>query len=411
MTDEKKWKVYCHTNKVNGKKYVGITSQKRLNDRAHSGASYVNCKVFYQAINKYGWDCFESEILATNLPEEKAKELERFYIKLFKTQDRRFGYNVDDGGGTPLSPSEEGMRRKIESATGGNNGGAHPVVAFNLKGERLGEFSCMVDAERHFGFKLNYRHLKSKRGTCHGHIFRFKEDTVGFNNLPEDQVFQRCEQKLIRGENSWHSTPVTVFDAATGEYVKSFSCAKYANEFIGANCSDCLRGKKKSVMGYVCKRSDDVVGITKLPVEELPKYESLGKPVYQYDIDGNFIKSFPNATIAEKETGVSRKTISNCVRSRCYVGGGYLWKLASDDSPLRKPMTAYESSVANGIKNGKSVDQIDLKTGDVVATFLSIGQAAKAVGCSKNSISIVVRHKGNSQSCKGYGWRFHEDHN
>lgn len=411
MTSGKVWKVYCHTNKVNGKKYIGITSERFLRHRFHRGEGYRSCKVFYRAIKKYGWDAFRSEVLRDNLTMWQALSLEHDYVKKFRTTDPRYGYNMVDGGHAPRPISEEGRNALRVAATGANNPGARAVVVFDLTGKRVNEFPCKADAERFYGFKLNHRHIAEQRGTCHGYIFRHKDDVGDTEQLPPEQVYQRCEQKLVRDDKSWHSTPVSVFDAKTGELVKSFSCAKHANEFLGANCSSNLRGKSKSVMGYVCKYSSDVVGSTRLPPSELPTYAIPGKSVCQYDLDGKYIQTFPNAMIAEAETGINRKQISNCVRGKSRVGGGYLWRLESDDTPLRKPMTAYESSVSHGIPNGTSVDQIDLNTGEVVATYLSMGQAAKAVGARRSSISIVVNHVGNSKSCKGYGWRKHDESN
>ena len=42
---ERKWYVYCHTNKINGKKYIGITSQVP-EERWRYGAGYKNQVVF-----------------------------------------------------------------------------------------------------------------------------------------------------------------------------------------------------------------------------------------------------------------------------------------------------------------------------------------------------------------------------
>ena len=54
--------VYRHVNEVNGKVYIGITCQS-LNDRWRNGKGYGKSTHFAHAIQKYGWDNFEHEIL------------------------------------------------------------------------------------------------------------------------------------------------------------------------------------------------------------------------------------------------------------------------------------------------------------------------------------------------------------
>jgi group I intron endonuclease len=102
LDDEKKWYLYCHTNKTNGKKYFGITCQPP-NDRWRNGLGYRNSIVFWRAINKYTWDGFEHEIVLNELTEEEAKQKEVEFIALYKTnccryKNLEFGYNMTDGG-------------------------------------------------------------------------------------------------------------------------------------------------------------------------------------------------------------------------------------------------------------------------------------------------------------------------
>lgn len=88
--------VYCHTNKINGKRYVGITKQKP-EKRWCNGKGY-NTQYFRRAIDKYGWEEFTHEILFTDLTENEAKEKEIELIAKWDLTNPQKGYNVTFGG-------------------------------------------------------------------------------------------------------------------------------------------------------------------------------------------------------------------------------------------------------------------------------------------------------------------------
>lgn len=93
-----KWTLYCHINKINGKKYVGITSKSNPNSRWRNGLGYADTPHFWRAIQKYGWESFEHIILSSKLTKEEACDLEMYLIKSLKLQDDKFGYNIGNGG-------------------------------------------------------------------------------------------------------------------------------------------------------------------------------------------------------------------------------------------------------------------------------------------------------------------------
>lgn len=89
--------LYEHRNKINGKRYIGITNNKTKRWYG-KGKHYDGCPYFFAAIQKYGWDNFEHNVLIYDLTREEASRLEKHYIKTLKTCDKAFGYNLAEGG-------------------------------------------------------------------------------------------------------------------------------------------------------------------------------------------------------------------------------------------------------------------------------------------------------------------------
>ena len=107
--------IYIHKNKINGKIYVGQTCQK-VEYRWNKGKGYDTCPLFFKAIQKYGWDNFEHIILEENLTKEEANVKEQYYISLYKSNDRIFGYNIQSGGNnhTVTDDSREKSRQHAQ---------------------------------------------------------------------------------------------------------------------------------------------------------------------------------------------------------------------------------------------------------------------------------------------------------
>ena len=99
------WSVYKHTF-PNGKVYIGITSCKPER-RWQNGYGYNRQTVIRYAIDKYGWENIEHEVLYTNLSKEQASDYERELIYKYKSIDRKYGYNIDLGGYGKDSVSQE----------------------------------------------------------------------------------------------------------------------------------------------------------------------------------------------------------------------------------------------------------------------------------------------------------------
>ena len=140
------WTVYMHVNKINGKKYVGITSQKPQKRWSKDGRGYApahgNNNLFYNAICKYGWKNFEHVILLSNVTSYVATVMEIYLINEIGTLDPQ-GYNSKSGGqrGTYGCKYSDNYCKK---KSGYNSTSSLEVICLN-NGERFGS---AADAQR-----------------------------------------------------------------------------------------------------------------------------------------------------------------------------------------------------------------------------------------------------------------------
>lgn len=136
--------VYQHRNKINGKVYIGITMQTP-EQRWRHGEGYKSSPHFYAAIQKYGWDNFEHNILFQNLTKEEACKKEQELIAKYNSMNREYGYNSTSGGDIFVM-NEETKQKISQSLTGNKNGLGHPCseekkkkISEAQKGRRLTE--------------------------------------------------------------------------------------------------------------------------------------------------------------------------------------------------------------------------------------------------------------------------------
>lgn len=129
--------VYIHTNKINGKKYVGQTiNGNNPNKRWDNGRGYEHCIRFFNAIKKYGWDNFEHEIIASNLTAKEADNFERTLIAKLNTTNPEIGYNIELGG-VKNRVISEATRKKISES---HIGSANPMYGVRLTGNKNGMY-------------------------------------------------------------------------------------------------------------------------------------------------------------------------------------------------------------------------------------------------------------------------------
>ncbi len=96
--------IYKYTNKIHkGFSYIGQTLFDRSKREGLDCKRYSKCIVFSKAIQKYGIENFEYEVIEDNVPEDKLDEREIYWIQYYHTyvgDPCCCGYNMTTGGQT-----------------------------------------------------------------------------------------------------------------------------------------------------------------------------------------------------------------------------------------------------------------------------------------------------------------------
>ncbi len=352
--------VYAHINKINGKIYIGQTKHgDNPNRRWENGGAYKHSQHFYSAIQKYGWDNFEHEIIARHLTLDEANKFESLLIQKLDSTNPLKGYNIESGGKNSAMSDE--TRQKISRAH---------------KGKKKSPEAIAKSREARKGLKLR-EETKQKIGLSH------------------------------KGAKHWNAKSVNQYDLKTGELIKQWEYIYQIEEELGysnSEISSCCKGKLKSAKGYLWTYADvtqDEVN-KRLTDKSIQKKPST-KIICQYSKDGTFIKEWANCVLAERELGISN--IGACCKGEYHTSGGYIWLYENDVS---EEVIFERVKKANGGSNRKNLRKVNQYNKDetFVKRWDSMANAARAVNDSSQHIYECCN--GKRKTAGGYIWKYAE---
>lgn len=171
------------------------------------------------------------------------------------------------------------------------------------------------------------------------------------------------------------------------------------------NIMECCKGTISQAYGYIWKYASDCSN-TRATQEIIKADKRFFKyyPVYQFDLDCNYISSYPSGIEASKATGSSVNSIVNCCTSTLLKTNGYRWAFQKDVPDVNN----YHVRPKHGNRfTMRAVVQLD-KAGDYIATYESSAEAARRTGLSANNIYQCCIHE--KKSHKGTYWEFLENY-
>lgn len=212
----KEFIVYMHKNKINHKRYIGITCQKPT-QRWRGGKGY-KIGLLKKAIDKYGWDNFNHIVLYEHLTKEEACLKEQELIKQYNTMDVNYGYNLCEGGNLTIgyhhnNYSKEKMSKAKQGLYDGKN---NPMYG------KKGILAPM------YGKHLTEEHKR-----------KISEAKKGKANYHTKTLYKKVDQYDLDGNfiKTW----------------ESISSIEKELDIKGTHISRVCRGKRKTTGGYVFK--------------------------------------------------------------------------------------------------------------------------------------------------------------
>ena len=241
--------IYKHTA-PNGKVYIGQTCQKLENRFGKNGYRYKGCTLFYNAIQKYGWDNIQHEILFEGLTQEEANKKEIELIHKYHSNNRNFGYNLQEGGNNG-SPTEETRRKMSEWQIGKVlSEDAKRKISKSRMGQKDSQETRIKKSNgqkgKHYSEETKLKLSKARKEKVDDkQIERARE--LGFSNKGKKHS-EETKRKMSESHKGCNAKMVLCVE--TGVLYNSISEASKCTNIDGGNIGKVCNKKLQSAGGY-----------------------------------------------------------------------------------------------------------------------------------------------------------------
>lgn len=365
--------VYLIKNKINDKRYVGITTrspQQRFKEHlASSNGKREFNKPFYQAIQKYGKENFILEWYENYSDKIKnfyeLEKLESKFIVYYKTYigfNPCYGYNANYYGGG-INPNPLNCRK---------------VCQYDI--------DTLVLIKKYFSISEASRETESDKTSIYECCKHRNQTAGGFIWAYEGEEPQKLQPTKHFRER------VSQYDLF-GEFINTYDSIREAAKITNTEhtcISQCCRHDIQTAGGFIWAYEGEI--------PYTPQFNRQ-KVVYQYTLDLIFVKKYFTAAEAARETKIQEITISKCCRGKSKTAGGYIWKYEGE---IPETITPKISRKGISIKV-RSIEQFTLD-GKFISYFKTTGDASRSTGIYRRCILDCC--SGKQKTAGGYIWRY-----
>ncbi|MBQ7343999.1 MAG: GIY-YIG nuclease family protein [Clostridia bacterium] len=408
-----KWLIYKHTNKLNGKSYIGQTCQKP-SARWNSGNNYCRSFKFGKAIDKYGWDSFSHEIIESNIEtQDLANQREIYYIELFDSYKN--GYNSTKGGGNydhlgnevvQISPDKLVIKKYASAAEAERcTGILSQNIGSCLLGTQLtaGGF-FWVEADVDINEWTPPKSRKEKTIICveTKEIYNSISEASRKTNIGIGEI-SKCvlRQAITAGGYHWAYileydddwTPVE--EKKKGGPCRAIICVESSEVYesitecsiltgistqnLSQNCCKAHRSAKNKHYAYVDEYDENWKPAPKYTTKRRKESSTLKKSVYCLETQEVYVSE----TEAGEKLGIDSRLIGRCCSGELVKTHGYHFCYAVDDYINFKPRETIK-----GQKGKRRI--LCVETGEI---FSHAAQASKVKAVASSTLSECLNKK------------------
>lgn len=368
--------IYMHVQRENRKCYIGITIM-RAADRWGAGIAYRNNRRFSRAIQKYGWNIFDSYILAFGEDRKSLNIAEVVAIAAAGGHKSKFTYNLSPGGDM-VSENDK------------------PIVGVHLPTGETRQFKSGSDATRKLGINntdMPMAVARGERSSVGEWWFRFKDDMLSQPPSVWGEDLRITSVRELQGKI------VIAINTVTGEERRFETISDAARE-TGAEksaVSGVARGAMLSAHGWWFKFEGDNRQMPATFGSQATR-EKRDRRIYAINLITGEKRSFRNSTVADSELGIFRGAAASVARGERMSAAD--WSFSFDETA--PPPAEFKGALVAKARS-KPVIAIHLTTGSE-QKYSSAKAAAAELGISRAAISKAI--KGELKAVKGFCFRF-----